>query len=458
MSSFIWPDQNKLNFVFFHLEMFIDISDGIRQRFKIGGNTHNLKSGDIFFPVSENDFNIKNVKWLDDIPVLFPTEQTRSHYSFSNGILRFHHDILKSVFYLLSGYQEYHAEKSDHFYRFPYEASIQAGLNIAHKPVVNYFFEIIMEALKIYAKYHGYGLQRRKPFWKNMGFLLSHDVDVLDYFTFSRLKYQLKQSIKKPSVTQIRQAFDTARQLLKGKTKLNPAWDFERLLALEQELGFSSVFYFLDKDLKNQDADFELTSKRVQLLMQWLANQGKEIGLHGTCRSSTDPVQMQRIYERIHEVAPNPVKGIRQHRLMYRSPETLDIQEQIGLEYDTTMGFAGHEGFRHSFCHPFRPFNHRKNRMSSLWEFPLNVMDGTLFYYRRYSFAEANKSVERLLEEITRFNGLFTLLWHNGFNNPYENPGALSFYQELLLCVAERQATSLTGLQVLEQMKQQNAG
>ncbi|MFO8112314.1 MAG: hypothetical protein R6T92_07390, partial [Desulfosalsimonadaceae bacterium] len=44
----------------------------------------------------------------------------------------------------------------------------------------------------------------------------------------------------------------------------DPYWNFDRLMAMEKDLGLSSVFYFLDKDLKHQDAYYRLTDKRIR--------------------------------------------------------------------------------------------------------------------------------------------------------------------------------------------------
>ncbi|MCX6254819.1 MAG: hypothetical protein NTV31_10130, partial [Bacteroidia bacterium] len=93
------------------------------------------------------------------------------------------------------------------------------------------------------------------------------------------------------------------------------------------------------------------------------------------------------------------------------------------------------------------------NRMLSYWEIPLNVMDSTLFHNRKLSIDDARESMMTILEEIKRFNGVFTLLWHNSYFNESEVPGITNFYFDLLnIIIAEKPEIS-TGLKIVARYK-----
>ena len=120
--------------------------------------------------------------------------------------------------------------------------------------------------------------------------------------------------------------------------------------------------------------------------------------------------------------------------------------------YDTSLGYADREGFRNSYCLPFRPYNHQEDRMYDTWEIPLTVMDVTLFQYRKLKFDQALCSVRELLKEVNKFQGVFVLLWHNGQNDEFLMPGISQFYLDLLAAIAEREPENLQGPQIIERL------
>ncbi|MFW6015700.1 MAG: hypothetical protein ACOCRK_04625, partial [bacterium] len=48
-----------------------------------------------------------------------------------------------------------------------------------------------------------------------------------------------------------------------------------------------------------------------------------------------------------------------------------------------------------------------------LWEIPLISMDVTLKHYMRLSQQETMNNISEVLEKIRKFQGVFSLLWHN---------------------------------------------
>jgi hypothetical protein len=181
-------------------------------------------------------------------------------------------------------------------------------------------------------------------------------------------------------------------------------------------------------------------------------NKGQEIGLHGTVRSHHSIEALIKIKNELISVTGRNQTGIRQHRLMWKHPDTALIHEKAGIVYDTTLGFAGYEGFRNSYCHPFRLYDFEKERMLSYWEIPLIVMDSTLFYYRKLDFRDALKTIDQLLNEIAAFNGVFTLLWHNDYFDEVERPGITDFYNDLLERIMSANPEVKTGIDIIKQL------
>ena len=407
----------------------------------------------IIMPLSEQEQN--KVIWINSIPVLYPcTSMEDSFYRISGNNLIFNHDLFKSVFHLLSGYQEFKSNAQDEHGRFPYKESLQYKLGIVTRPIVNYYFEIIIEGIEKFCQLNGISFHRRRPF-KNPVFFLSHDIDRVDCHHFYETLYKFKQffGLEESSLSRsatLKSAFSSMYHMLSPFSKNNPFWNFDFLRKTESDLGMKSSYYFLEKDKLHVNSRYRFSDRRIRELIHHLSSEGHEIGLHGTIQSATDQASMNRTLSHLQEVSPTPVTGIRQHYLKFQPSKTSLIQEKAGLTYDSSLGFAEHEGFRNSYCLPFRLYDFREDRMMDLWEIPLNIMDGTLFYYRKLSFEQMKLSLEQILSEVIKFNGLFSLLWHNSHFDELEFPGVTEFYIEVIQYINSQIPDSMTGNEIMQ--------
>jgi hypothetical protein len=145
--------------------------------------------------------------------------------------------------------------------------------------------------------------------------------------------------------------------------------------------------------------------------------------------------------------------GIRQHFLKFNPGTTDQIQQKAGLKYDASLGFAEQEGFRHSYCWPFKLYDFKNDRSMDLWEIPLTLMERTLFSYRKLDLGSSRTSVEELVAEVIKFNGVFSLLWHNNFFDEREIKGITSFYTGILDLIEEHDMEGLTGRSIVERMQ-----
>lgn len=450
-----WPDKAKTDYVLYHLKLCYQIPHSFDNYLEIAKSlTHSDKNPFIYFPVSSEALQIEKLVWINEIPVLYPLSEKKSFYEFRDKNLYFNHDIIKSAFYLLSGQQEYLSRCTDHFGRFPHFQSIQKKLGITTKPIVNYYFELIFEAIKEFYRINNIYLFKEKGLFNKRVVMLTHDVDRLERYNLNSLLFKAKQvtglSMRYHSVhKEVSLLFRELYQFIKFWKRDNPVWDFEETRDMEKKYGFDSVYYFLDKDLKHQDAKYDITEERVIKLMRFLHSDGCEIGLHGTTRSAISEIQMKDLTQRINEISPTKVFGIRQHRLIFKNPDTITVQQKAGFHYDTTLGFAEYEGFRNSFCLPFRMYDHENNKMTDVWEIPLNVMDTTLFAYRQLDVNKALTAVKDVMEEVKKFSGVFTLLWHNGFADEDRWPGTSGFYEKVLKMLLENGFESSTGKSIV---------
>lgn len=451
--------KNQIDYILYHLNFFVEINKEIKKRIIFSDESINLQNvdneGEIVFSLSKKELNLSDIFYIDDIPYLFPNSNKKKHFEIKNQNLIFSHDIIKSAFYLLSGYQEQLSGKRDKFDRFPLKESLQFKGNFISKPLVNYYFQIIINGLKQFGEINNIKIIEKKYF-QSFGFILSHDIDRVQYYSVHQFKFLAKAMLGLSNTGYSRpqlykafyQSFFNLFFLSKDR---DPFWNFEWLLQIEKKYDIKSTFYFLLKGIKHQDAYFNVKEDRIKNLINFLHERGCEIGVHGTVNSYNDENELKRCLNELNSVTPEHAKGIRQHRLRFNN-QTFKIQENVGLMYDSTLGFAEHEGFRNSFCFPFKPYNFEEDKMMNIWEIPLMVMDVTLFNYRNLSFSEAQHKIEKLIEEVIKFNGVFTLLWHNSFFDEIKFPGIKSFYVELLKRIKESNPDSNTALNILNKI------
>lgn len=447
MNDFL--SKNKIDYVIYHLIHSLKLSEAIKSYFfyNLIPNSYCNHTNKIIFDLSSKTFELDKVKWINNIPVLYPISEKNSFYSIEKNNLVFHHDILKSAFYLLSGYQELNPEYTDKFNRFPYDLSIQKKLGITKKPIVNYYFEIIKQGIKEFCEINSIEnhIIEKEPSFK---FFLSHDIDVVDTYNINDLIYYLKVflGITKSSLS-FKLRFKKLIEYLFNFlfTRKNPNWDFEFLRQIEKKYNIRSAFYFLPQGVKHQDAYYSFSESRLVNLFKKLKKDNCEVGIHGSIKSSTNFDVLESNISDLEKYSNQKIVGMRQHRLLYDMNITPKIHEKSNLLYDTTLGFAEHEGFRNSYCHPFKLYNFQEDRPYNTWEIPLNVMDATLFKYRELNRNQAMDSVKEIIKEIKEFNGIFTLLWHNGNFNEVSNPGIKTFYIQLLEYIYKSNAISVLG-------------
>lgn len=449
-------DRSKINYVLYHFQLLYDFDGDIRKRIIFLKDPEDIKShkSKIIFILSKKGQDFNPIKKKCEIPILFPLSEEKGFYNFYNDNLIFKDDLLKSAFYLLSGYQEYVSNKKDFLNRFPYDYSVQKKLDIILKPVVNYYFQEIYEGLKRFCAKTNLRIQKRNWF-NNFGFMLTHDIDRLDYYDIYYIGYKLKELLglvesRYSRINTLKLLITGIFQYLNFINRKNPYWDFDFLRRIEKECNFRSVFYFLQKDQKHVDAYFDIEEPRIKNLIHNLVDQECEIGLHGTVSTSTSYEKMFENLKKLSAVYSQKIEGIRQHRLAFEHPKTFLFQKEVGLKYDTSLGFAAHEGFRNSFCFPFKPYDFEKKEMIDIWEIPLNVMDSTLLDYRGLSFPEAFSSIKSIIGEIKKFNGIFTLLWHNGYFDELRFEGIKSFYINMIREIKKDEPESILGKEIVQ--------
>ncbi|WP_460499757.1 DUF7033 domain-containing protein [Hymenobacter agri] len=376
------------------------------------------------------------------VPFFFDTQPAAPLLHREPGRCRISADLISAAFYLLSGWQEYFSDARDRHGRFPYAVSVQQRYGFVALPVVNYYFDVLRAAVE-----HVTGQPLRPRRWAGtapFAAFISHDID------------ELRSSWKAPAKADLKagRLLRFGQRLWRRLTRPD-AWDnLEAVAATVARYGARSTFFILPEHRPGADgtpnADYRIDRPLRQRFIQ-LASQGFELALHGSIGTATD---LARLATEHSEMMAVPAAGIRFHYLRWeprQTPTRLEALEMAGLRYDATLGFAEHFGFRHSYCHPFFPFDFSRGQPHSFLEIPLQVMDATLHHpnYLQLQAKEILPALRPMLAEMEKFGGVAGILWHNDHFDPANLVTGPRQFAEIMQYLQARGAAFCTGSQIV---------
>jgi peptidoglycan/xylan/chitin deacetylase (PgdA/CDA1 family) len=387
-----------------------------------------------------------------DLPILFPARETPGQIARTVGTSRTEitFDIIASLFFLLSRYEEFCSAERDAHGRFEAASSLATAEGFLDRPIVNEYLELLHSAL---SNMHPPLTSPRLWGARDFSAVVSFDVDAPFKYGRWSLVSLLGGMFKwgKNLREVIRSAIE-ASEVAAGR-KPDPYFAFDYLMEQQKRFSAKATYFFLSERTSRWDAKPQLERPEVLTLLRRLVEKGCEIGLHGSYRSCQSAEQLRREKERLEKAAGCAASGVRQHFLRLRVPQTWRFQEEAGLRYDATLGFADAEGFRAGVCLPYRPFDLEQNCERKIWVVPLCVMDATLKHYRRLSPEEARERIFKIIDTVKRHRGVFTLLWHNSSFDEMYWSGWRGVFESVLQYLAEQGALFLTAEQLVQRME-----
>ena len=366
------------------------------------------------------------------IPFLFDQTTTETEILTSqNDQIFINYDIIASSFFFLSNWQEYVSEKKDKYNRFTYEHSIQNKLNIVDKPIVNYYFDILKTAIEL-----GYQLELKNKLWGKHTFAtcITHDID------------NCKSAWIQGSYREIRNGNLLAPiSLISKRIFSKDEWfNFDKIIDIENKFSAHSSFYFLSRNhAKNgiKNADYNIENPEFQDVFNLILSNSSESGIHGSIGTHNNSEKLIADIKRLRR----EITGGRFHFLIYDVYDTPEVLDKLNIRYDSSLGFAERYGFRNGFCLPFYIYDIKNDRSTNVLEIPLILMDCTLSRYMQVSGEVAMEKVMGIVQEIEKFNGCFTLLWHNTYFSDYKYKGWRQIFEKILEYCQQRNSLLTNG-------------
>ncbi len=368
-------------------------------------------------------------------------------------------DIVSDAFFMLSRYEEIVAcekflnlkDTYSNIYAASARESVSYRNNFLHRPIVNEYIELLWYFIDGFSL----GYRRKKNIWSTASFAacLTHDVDTVKKYRSplnigkTIFDYIVKyRNIKKAIISflcYIKCFFDNS---------YDPHWSFDYLMNMEMQFAFSSSFFFMSGGNSNFDNNYKINNLQIRKLIAKIEENGFEAGYHGSFNSFNNKDLILKEIDTLDAIIRNKPYGCRQHYLRFEFPTTWNLQHSAKILYDTTLGFADHEGFRCGICFPYKPYDIYKDKTLDIWEIPLCVMDATLkdVTLGNYSPEEAMEAVSKIIDIVKEYGGVFTLLWHNSsFDQHWENWQHL--YKNILQYLYNSNCVGLSGKNLILQ-------
>ncbi len=350
-------------------------------------------------------------------------------------------DIVSSLFFLISRWEEIAITSRDEHGRFSEMDSLLFRSNLLNRPVANEYIEMLWNLiLKLDPDV------KNKKSDRVFKVSLSHDIDELRKYKnkFQILKKLTADLVKRLSIKDFFTNLYEVIQISLGKIE-DPYCSFDSLMNLSEEINEKSTFFFktggnsiFDRNKYNIDIDSEAKAKISEII-----DRGHEIALHYSYLSVLDKIgnEQKKIYyvKREKKDLENSliniftsngkgkderkelyIKSERVHFLRFSVDTSFNKLNDIGITKDFSMGFSGENGFRAGICYEYPVWNFdTREKFKDLTEYPLILMDTVLLNSKEYSIEEQKNEIQYFYNIVRRYNGNFTFLIHNSTDNKF---------------------------------------
>ena len=282
------------------------------------------------------------------------------------------------------------------------------------------------------------GLERRGyPGGERFLVALTHDVDLLGSGGFTTALRRLARGRFREGLAL---AIDAALQR-------DPAFPHERM-------GPPSTCFFLARQDDPHDGYPERYRPALSRVLERVAEEGREIGLHASYRAKDVPERISAEASELRENLPSNsllLSGLRHHYLR-GDPDRLAAElRAAGLEYDSSIGWPSLPGLRAGTPYPYRLWDSER-RGPGAWELPLALMDATLAEKRYFGLGpeRAYEVAVETLEPVAEHGGAVAILWHPPSHHPRLSRGYDRVYTRLLDWIEARGGRLGTAAETLD--------
>jgi len=350
---------------------------------------------------------IKRKYGIHKIPVFFGSNYSQT-------------DILSEIFLWISLQFEYIQRDNTFDNIYPFKNSLHGFFNLNPKiPYASIWIDILDKKISDYYN----KIQPENS--SNIFIVNSHDIDFLPKSNFNSFFRLFKNYII--SIIKLKDK-NYSKQLKKLFFKNFPSYsklfdNIEILLKLENENNIKGIYNFLIEDSHIKDGNYTYKDEIFKSSVKKCIENGFEVGLHGSY--STSDIKGKLTDELgILKSEGIEINGVRQHWLRFNYNHYFNEVNENKIKYDMTIGFNETNGFRSGLAAAYPLYDFENETNFKFLEFPLVLMENTLFYEDKEKFNWYEKT-EKILDNTYSFgSGGVSILWHDsafqGTNFPFE--------------------------------------
>jgi hypothetical protein len=350
------------------------------------------------------------------------------------GNTYFHYDVLGLTFWMLARVEEIGRSDLDLHGRFPSTSSHAYMHDYLDRPLVDEWLYVLGQVIVRQWE----GVELRRHFTKNF---ITCDLDVpyAERVSLKKLPRKLCGDLaKRQSMTMAWRSLSSCIRYREPSFSCDPNLAaINWMMDINELAGNKITFFILTGGDHPLDGHYRMDDPIIREILQRIHSRGHDIGLHPGYASYLDSkctaIEAARLrFAMEAEGISQPEVGSRQHFLRWCSSYTSRSLEKAGLQYDSTLGYADHPGFRCGTCYEFPMFDPTLGRCLELRQRPLVLMECSVIEKRYMGLGcsrEAETVMHKLKEICQRVGGVFTMLWHN---SNLLDKRSRSIYQELV--------------------------
>jgi hypothetical protein len=345
-------------------------------------------------------------------------------------------DIFGSAFFMLARHEEAVSPERDRHDRFPAGASLAARLHFLERPIVDEYAEILWAAMK-----RLWPRLERKP--RSTRTLISCDVDLpFDPACASMLrlgKRLLGHACRERSLTALSATVGNYWAVKRGNRARDPYWHaLSWMMDVNERAGNQLTFNFIPEATDSRMDNAPGTDDpRMRELLRIVHARGHLVGIHPGYNTYRHPAAFARSVAALRRameeerISQDEVGG-RQHYLRWNVSTTPGLWAANGLSYDSTLSYPTVAGFRAGTCREYTMYDLAGRRPLALKQRPLVVMENAVIDEGNMALGHGERALaamQHYKQICRRFDGDFTLLWHN---SSFTGEADQAMYRELI--------------------------
>lgn len=359
-------------------------NDNVKDSFRISPAAILFEKG-----VAEKEITVERWK---DLPVFFQTAPG-SDIPF---------DIFAASFYLISRYEEYCKHVPDEYGRFSAASSIALRNNFLGIPVVDLWVKEFSKGLL--KKFRTLAFRRNE-----FRAMVTFDADEPFEYLGKSIIRSIGGLLRDLTVTD-GHASDRYKTVAKGKP--DPFEVFGYITECLDKYKSEVRFFFPVGDRSKYDHNPSWRNVDYRALILRLAGKYK-YGIHPSFYASENFNTLSEEAKRFSIILGNPGHLSRFHYLRLKLPVSYRNLLKAGVKEDYSMGYPDEPGFRAGIARPFYFYDVEKDTQTNLRIVPFQVMDATLYKYKKIDIKTSTEIILKLMDETRKAGGLFVSIWHN---------------------------------------------